>query len=204
MNNIAALVTVSGALAGVAQADTIVYKMTATIDLLVGGDAGQLDGASFLLTTMYDDSGVYIDRFGFPAVDGTGSVTIDGAGDGSNNTTVPFVENTGWYPTFAGNFSSPGGQFLTFYNGRGELFQFAGTTIPTPGAADAVIGGTIELDDFAPGGAYLNADGGIALTEPNSGDRFTLTNVEITADYIPAPGALALLAIAGLAANRRR
>ena len=203
MKKTAAVLIAAGAFAGIANADVIVYEMTGTIGLLGGADAGQLDGASFTFTAYYDDSGVYIDRFGLPSVDGgLAEYTIAGSGNGANNTTTNSNENSGFYPTFAGNFSSPDGLQLTFNTGDGNFFTYTGNTGATPGSVDAFIGGPIELDDFAPGATYGAADGGVAFT--GAGGDYTLFNVEITAEYIPAPGALALLGLGGLAASRRR
>lgn len=201
MKNLFAAAAVA-ALAGVAQATVIVYTMTGDIQLTAGGDSGGLNGAQFELNTYYDDAGTYINRFGFATVDGTGTVTISGASNGANNTTVSFNENTGWYPTFAGNFSSPDGLQLTFNTGDAQLFTFNGNTTPTPGSGDAFVGGSIELDDFAPGGSYIGVGGTTAIFSADS--TYTLNNVSITADYIPAPGTLAFLGLGAFAAGRRR
>lgn len=201
MKNLFAVAAVA-ALAGVAQASVIVYSMTGNIRLVSGSDVGGLNGAQFELNTYYNDAGGYINRFGFATVDGNGTVTISGASNGANNTTVSFNENTGWYPTFAGNFSSPDGLQLTFNTGDAQAFTFFGNASPTPGAGNAFVGGPIELDDFAPGGFYGGVDGFTAFSSGNG--AYTLINVEITADYVPAPGTLAFLGVGALAAGRRR
>lgn len=42
------------------------------------------------------------------------------------------------------------------------------------------------------------------MTNLNTGESYSFNNVSITAEYIPAPSALALLGLGGLAAARRR
>ncbi len=201
MKSIACLAAICGLAAGSAAAATIEYRLSGTMLLASGTGAGGFNGASLTLKAQFDDGGVYIERFGLPTVDGgPGSITISGATYDIDNTTTNTSESVGFYPTFAGAFSSPGGTYLTFYSGSGQLFELRCGTTPTPGAGNAVIDGAIELDDFAPGASY--AGGG--LSDYGDGSSYALTDVEITATIVPAPPAMALVGYGVLVAGRRR
>lgn len=199
MKTILCIAAVCGLAASSARADIIEYKVSGTLALTGGGDIGGLNGASLTFTALFDNSGTYIERFGFPTVDGgPGSMTVSGAASGTNNTTTSTNQNAGYYPTFAGAFSSPDGLYMDFFTGDGQLFQFLSNTTPATGAGDAFVGGAIELDDFAPGSTYV----GSGITSFSTGDSYALINAEVTARIVPAPSALALLGV--LAIGRRR
>ncbi len=199
MKTLATIVAAAGLAAGTAQAQTITYTFSATASLAAGAGTDGLDGATFSFTADYDASGVYVDNFSLPSVNATSSsVTISGSSDGANNTTGAFNNGSTFYPTFAGTFDNAGGH-MEFNLGNGSLFQFGGNTDPATGSGNAVIGGAIELDDFADGATYT----GFGLINLGTGDLYSLSNVRIDA-VIPAPASLALLGLGGIAAIRRR
>ena len=199
MKTLATIVAAAGLAAGTAQAQTITYTLTATANLASGSGADGLDGATFSFTADYDASGLYVNNFGLPSVDAfASSITISGSSEGANNTTSGLNNGATFYPTFAGSFDNAGG-FIEFNLGNGSLYQFGGNTTPATGAGNAVIGGPIELDDFAVGATYT----GFGLFNLSTGDNYTFSNVRIDA-VIPAPASLALLGLGGIAAIRRR
>lgn len=191
-----------GAFAGLANADIIAYQISGTIDRASGPDVGQLIGGTFTFRAYFDDAPGYAARSNHPVAEGgRAEFVITGAGNDANNATTISNEDATFWPKYAGTFTTDGLN-LTFSTGDGTPFTFHGITVATPGSSDAVIGGPIELDDFAPGGIFKGVDGGIAFN--GSVDWYTLHDVTITAEYIPAPGALALLGLGGLASRRRR
>jgi len=197
----AALVAVVGLAASIAQADIIVYTVSGTLTA-TGGDSAGLNGATLTAVAHYDDTALYVDRFGLPstgALAGTPSVTISGAPDGANNATGPYTTDLAFFATFAGTFTDPDGQHTEFVSGNGSLMQFTMNTAPSAGAANAVIGGPVELDDFAPA-TYT----GSGLSNLATGEGYSFDNSTITAEIIPAPASLALLGLGGLVASRRR
>ncbi|MCC7390474.1 MAG: hypothetical protein IT431_17110 [Phycisphaerales bacterium] len=205
MRGILALLIAASFAPGAAQGDIIEYRMTGTIGLLSGPDDGQLNHAALTMTTRYDAGGVYEDYFGHPGVYGTGTITIAGAGDDANNTTVQFDQGVVWVPMRYPGTHGADGSILNFTIGSGETFMFNGFTRETPGSSDAGIGLPIELDDFYPGGRLLNEDGGLVFHEgPWEGDWYTLNNVEIVAEFVPAPGAATCLVLTGIFTRRRR
>ncbi len=198
--NLAVLALVG--MAGAAHGDIIVYTVSGTLSAN-GGDAAGLNGASISGVAHYDDEDTYTDRFGLAsagAMGGTPMVTISGAPDGANNTTTPYATDLAFFPTFAGTFTDPDGQHTEFTSGNGTPFQWTMNTSPSAGSGNAVIGGAVELDDFAP--ATLTGLPG--LTNLNNGETYAIINSRITAEFIPAPGTLALLGLGGLVAHRRR
>jgi len=200
---LAAAVAVGGLIvAGAATANTVIrYTMTGTI-VAGGGDSAGLNGATITGQMDYDSTQAYINSFGFaalPTIIGSERVTISGAPNGANNTTTPYNSQLAFYPTFAGTFSHPAGQHTDFTAGGGALMQFTMNTIPTAGSGNAVIGSLPELDDFVPASGSGNS-----LINLGTGEGYTLNNVVIDAYKVPAPGALALLGVAGLVSRRRR
>lgn len=152
MKKTVAMLVAAGALAGVAQADIIVYTMSGQLRAN-GGDSAGVSGAIMTMVCHYDDTGVYTDGFGFPkvnAISGTPAMTMSGAPNGANNTTVGFLSDLAFYATFAGTFTDPAGGHTEFITGSGALMQFTANTSPAAGAGDVFIGGPVELDDFAP------------------------------------------------------
>lgn len=182
-------------LAGVAQAQNIDVTLTGTLDLTSGVDLAGLDGASFVMTASFDSNGTWQDLFGLPSADATSQgLSVGGSAIGFN-------ENLAYFPTFAGAFSTPDGNHLTFNSG-GSLLQFFGNVNPAPGSGDAFVGGSIELDDFD-GATYVGTGGSTSVTDLTSGTTYTLSNAVFTA-VIPAPAGVALLGLGGLVATRRR
>jgi len=195
---------------GSASANTVIrYTMTGTI-VADGSDSVGLNGATIMGQIDYDATQKYRSYRGWPCVPsiiGSELVTITGAPNDANNTTVPYNSQLAFLPTAAGTARYPwggeGGDGSTpgFYLGStGEGVMWLMSTIPTAGSEDVMIGGAVELDDFIP----ATGAGNDMLWIVATGESYTLTNLVIDAYKIPAPGALALLGTAGLVTRRRR
>lgn len=194
MRTMTAVFLACGVAAGIAQAQPITVSLTGDLNVTEGIDPEGYHGAAFVMTATIDGSGTWQDRFGLPmAVATASSLSIGGSA-------LAFNESVAFYPTYAGAFSDPDGLQLTFNASGGSLMQFIGNMTAAPGAADAVVGGSIELDDFT-GALYLGTLGADAVIDV-AGGTYTLDNAVFTA--VPTPAGAALLGLAGLVAARRR
>lgn len=194
MRTLAAVVVACGMAAGIANAQPIEVMLEGDLALMFGSDTAGIDGDRFTMTATFDGSGTWGEAFGLPrAVSMTSGLSIGGSA-------VGFNETLAFYPTFAGAFSDPDGQHLTFTVGASSM-TFFGNMVPAPGAADAIIGGAIELDDFE-GAQYVGANGVTGVFDNLTGAEYTLNNVTFT--VVPAPAAAAVIGFGGLLAARRR
>lgn len=185
---------------GNVKADPILlYTLSGTLTA-TGGDSAGLNGATMTVRGLYDNlNGVYIERFGLPAIAAlSADILIAGAPNGANDGKWDFTQDVAFYPTFAGTFTEPDGLFTEAFIGS-DLFQWGGNTDPSAGSANAVIGGVVELDDFAPAN-YT----GFGLLNLTTGEGYSLDNVRIDATKVPEPASASLLAIGLVGALLRR
>lgn len=189
------------AAAGVAHANIIEYTLSGTLSPYITDSAG-LNGATITVVALFDDSGVYAELSDAPytaALTGSPLITITGAPNDANNAAYACISDLGFFPTFAGIRSIPEISQTEFYCTTGDLLHITMNTQPTDGSSDAVIGSPVELDDFTPA-VYAGA----GMLNRTTGEGYALNDVTITAEYVPTPGALALLGLAALTARRRR
>jgi hypothetical protein len=146
---------------------------------------------------------------------GNGSGTTSGNGWGRPiNMSAPNGGMTHWIGSWVD--SGGGSQLWTHGNGSWSgpaslaAFGFSGNTITytvSMASLGLSVGDTFYFDAYSSGGG--GGDGAIdALANPNVsvqgwGDSYTSSAPNIFSYTIPAPGALALLGVAGIAAGRR-
>ena len=91
-------------------------------------------------------------------------------------------------------------------------FSGANSGATTPGSYASFSGGSFSSGDVSSNGYHIGSEGDIGAAGTsswsdgtgNAAGTFTSGTVWVTIDTIPAPGALALLGLAGLAGGRRR
>ncbi|MFK8028960.1 MAG: hypothetical protein AB8G18_01860 [Gammaproteobacteria bacterium] len=137
------IVTILFMSSGPAFAGTIVYDFVTTLELVSGPDTNGLNGATVSITASFDDSSVYVDLFGLPAIDSIShSITISGATVAASNGVFVDPDGLTYFPTFSNSFETNGGAFLAV----GPLNLVAMET--GPGAVVPLLGDTISLDHF--------------------------------------------------------
>lgn len=158
--------------------------------------SGLVDG-DYVGVTSFTGSGVgaYTDGVqGYQFSDTDGYMEIQfGSVDLSSWTNVKltfdiFVQSTGWETS---------DHFAFGMNGS-DLYSTAGSDIDDLGLEGLWTSFEYDLGDLASGALSIGLDSNAA------NEAIFIDNIVFSGDYIPAPGALALLAIAGLAARRRR
>jgi len=198
-----ACVAVLVAMAGQVQAGIITANYTTTLRLVSGADAGGLNGATLNIYAEFDDSGVFTNKFGYPALDSlTHVITIASASVPASNGVFTDPSGLTYYPTYYNSFETGVGTFLT----AGPLTLVAMET--APGSVVPVIGDTISVDNFnttsfSPRGLNMKA---ADSSEYSWAADSTLTITRV----VPEPSSLALfgfgacVAAIGVARRRRR
>ena len=181
---------------GSANAGTIHYEYSTTLSLSSGTDDAGLDGATATINVTVDTSGVYVESFGLPAVpmNNDATVTISGSSQATNNGTFQLPQ-LGFYPTFAGLFTFPGGDHPTLILPVGGDLLFRLKTDPSPTGAVVTVGQTVSLADFVPATS-------VDLDWDTATASYSQTNTTVTATLttstVPEPSSLALLGLGGV------
>lgn len=178
------------------QAEQIQISLTGVLQAREGIDFEGFDDASFSLSAVFDGDATWQNRFNFPAaVAMTSNLNIGGSD-------LVLTEDLAFYPTYAGVFGDPTGLELSFTAPGGSLMLFTGFFTAAPGAADAVIGGDIEFDDFD-GATFLGTGDSVAVLDTAGGD-YRLVDSLFTVSIVPAPAGALLLGLGGCITVRRR
>ncbi len=102
-----------------------------------------MDGATLSIHAEFDDAGVYVNKFGLPALDALiHTITIASASVGGSHGTFSDPDGLTYFPTFANSFESNIGFFLAV----GPLSLVAMET--APGSVIPSIGDTISIANF--------------------------------------------------------
>lgn len=200
-------VTAAGTVTSVASASTFQYEFTADLVLQNATDTELLDGATLTLTADFDGSGGWGSLFGVPSLvaePGTSVFSISGSGNAANNTSGPTDEDiyysaTGVSSSAAGGFSDLflGGIAGTLGSGSG--FSVQAFFLSASGASGVAPGDAVLAEHFTTGPLTIFGTGSIFTA---SGGEYQLANPRGT--LIPAPGAAALIGLAGTVGLRRR
>ena len=134
-----------------------------------------------------------VDSYQISDTDGIFELHFDGyEGEATMVSMAVFVQNTGYEST--DNFSIHWGSDPV----DGTLYDISEAGLEGAGAAGVWM--LLEFDVSALGSGHLHI-----RTETNSGSEvISIDAVSIYGDAVPAPGALALLGLAGIASRRRR
>ena len=192
------------ATAGQVQAAVITAEFTTTLKLVSGGDAGGLDGASLNIYAEFDDAGVFVNKFGFPALDALNhAITISSASVPASNGVFSDPDGLTYFPAFFNSFFSNVGLFLKV----GPLFIILMET--GPGSVVPSIGDTISVDNFNTTSFDPRNENMIGVDGSSyswAADSTLTINGSVAA--VPEPSSLAIFGIgayvAGIGAARRR
>ena len=129
-------------------ADEIIFTTEVTLSTSSGTDNLGFDGATFELRSIYDASGPYIERFGFPALVAQSSA-VSITGSNFDGTYIPF-NDIAYYPSYSGIYSDPAGfnDILIVVDDLRVSFGFQ--TATTRSGALKQPGDLPELSDFGP------------------------------------------------------
>jgi hypothetical protein len=180
------------AMAGRADAGTILYNYETTVSFAAGTDALGLDGATLDIQVDVSSDAIYINRWGYAAVimNNDATVTISGASIAANDGTFALPQ-LDFYPSFAGLFGDPTGLATTVNLPVGGSLLLQINTIATETGGAEVAGNTVMLSDFGPAASHsyiLDATHG-AYDQVNA----TATATGGTATLTPEPATLGLV-----------
>ncbi len=141
---------------------------------------------------------MYIDRFGLPSIlSNADSLTISGASNPGSNGTFSEAVGAVFYPTFGGQYfgGADEGSWMSWMIDGQTFANSSHLAVETSGVN---IGDLIDPSHFG-----LTAVSGASFQNSSDGSTY-LVSAFVGQVVVPAPGALALLGMAGLARRRRR